>query len=124
MAFWNREQSKKGSGEKGESTQSAGSTGPVGFAQGSRSGIIQSPRITEKTSAASAGGMYVFNIGQDANKHEVKRAVEARYGVDVVRVNITRTPAKERRRGRQIGWKKGIKKATVVLKEGQKIEIA
>lgn len=86
-------------------------------------GIIRSPRITEKTSVAAKENKYVFEVSSRANKPGVKRAVEARYGVDVEHINIINTRGKERRRGRQIGWKPGFKKAIVKIKQGQTIEI-
>lgn len=85
-------------------------------------GIIRSPRITEKTSVAAKENKYVFEVSLRANKPGVKSAVEARYGVDVESINIINTRGKERRRGRQIGWKPGFKKAIVKVKEGQTIE--
>ncbi len=86
-------------------------------------GVIRSPRITEKTSALVKENKYVFLVNSRANKVEIARAVRARYGVDTRSVNIVNIPGKERRRGRQIGWKPGFKKAIVKVKEGQSIEI-
>ena len=86
-------------------------------------GVLRAPHITEKASQASSRSQYVFRISNRANKIDVKRAVEAKYGVNVQSVNIVNLPGKERRRGRQIGWKAGHRKAVVRVKEGQKIEI-
>ena len=57
-----------------------------------------------------------------ANKHEVKRAVQELFGVDVLEVRTMRMPAKKRRVGRYMGRKPQWKKAIVRLAEGQKIE--
>lgn len=85
-------------------------------------GVLDAAHITEKT-ADSGADKYAFLVNRNANKMEVGRAVEARYGVDVLSVNIINMPGKERRRGKQIGWKPGAKKAIVKVKEGQTIEL-
>ncbi len=86
-------------------------------------GVLRAPHITEKTSNLQKKNKYAFLINPRVNKIEVKRAVRSRYDVNAVSVNILNMPGKERRRGRQIGWKPGFKKAIVTLKEGQSIEI-
>ncbi|OGZ93396.1 MAG: 50S ribosomal protein L23 [Candidatus Sungbacteria bacterium GWC2_49_10] len=83
--------------------------------------MIKRAHVTEKTSAGGVGGKYTFVVSQSANKDEVARAVKARYGVTVRDVNILSMPGKMRRRGRQIGWRAGFKKAVVTLKEGETI---
>lgn len=85
-------------------------------------GILRSPHVTEKAAAGEALREYVFKVSPDANKYQVKQAVEARYNVQVDSVRTLTTSGKERRRGRQIGWKPGFKKAMVKIKEGQTIE--
>ena len=86
------------------------------------SGVITSPHLTEKASKLNTENKYVFKVSGGANKISVKRAVEGRYGVNVVSVYVSNMPGKERRRGRQIGIKPGFKKAIVKVKEGQIIE--
>ena len=89
-------------------------------------GILMHPHITEKTAAASALSgkkMYAFAVSGDANKHEVKQAVESRYNVKVTAVRVVNIRGKEIRRGKQIGWKQGMKKAYATLAVGQTIEI-
>ena len=85
--------------------------------------VLLSPRITEKTTNLASEGKYVFEVFKEANKIEVKKAVEELYGVKVEKVNIINIPRKRRRIGRNLGWKKGYKKAIVKLKKGQKIDI-
>jgi len=85
---------------------------------------IVAPHITEKaTLLAEKENQYVFKVAPDANKIEVKKAIEDLYGVKVEKVRIIKVPRKRRRRGRIEGWRKGYKKAIVKIKEGQKIEI-
>lgn len=86
-------------------------------------GVLRYPHITEKSAHAAQSNKYVFVIEPDANTHSVKKAVEAHYGVKVESVNTINLPAKERRRGRFIGWKPGVKKAIVKLQAGQTIEV-
>jgi len=85
---------------------------------------IVAPHITEKaTLLAEKENQYVFKVAPDANKIEIKKAIEELYGVKVEKVRIVKVPKKKRRRGRIEGWRKGYKKAIVEIKEGQKIEI-
>ncbi len=86
-------------------------------------GVLRAVHITEKASAAAHERSYIFKVNPRANKSDVKRAVEARYGVRVESVRTVNVSGKERRRGKQIGWKQGYKKAVVTLKEGQSIEL-
>lgn len=87
------------------------------------SGILLAPHLTEKATHAVHTNTYVFWVSRYANKIDVARAIRDRFHVVVQSVNILTTPEKERRRGRQIGWKPGGKKAMVTLHEGQTIEI-
>ena len=92
----------------------------------SKIGVLMYPHITEKTAAGAAlpgKKMYAFAVSGDANKREVKQAVESRYNVRVTAVRMVSIRGKEIRRGKEIGWKQGIKKAYATLAEGQTIEI-
>ena len=86
-------------------------------------GVITRPHITEKSANAGGENKYIFIVSSGSNKHLVKQAVEARYGVLVKKVAVLMAPEKKRMRGRQVGWRSGFKKAVVTLKEGQTIEI-
>jgi len=85
--------------------------------------IVKEPHISEKGSVLAEKGQYVFKVFPNANKTEIKKAIEGIYGVDVLSVNIITIPAKKRRLGKISGFKKGYKKAIVKIKPGQKIEI-
>jgi large subunit ribosomal protein L23 len=85
--------------------------------------VLKSPQITEKATILTEKNQYIFKIADDANKTEVRKAVEEIYKVDVLDVKIIRIPSKKRRRGKVSGWKKGYKKAVVKIKAGQKIEL-
>jgi len=88
--------------------------------------VILKPVISEKSMDETQRGKYTFRVHDDANKLQVKEAIEELFKVNVVSVNISTTKAKEksrnRRRGRQVGWTSPWKKAVVTLASGQKIE--
>ena len=87
---------------------------------------ILRPVISEKSMDQTQHGRYTFRVAEDANKLQIKRAIEDLFKVDVLTVNVLNTKAKEksrnRRRGRQQGWTSPWKKAVVTLAAGQKIE--
>jgi len=85
--------------------------------------ILKEPHISEKATDLTKKDWYIFRVFADANKSEVKKAVEAIYGVEVIDVRIINVPRKKRRLGRIEGWRRGYKKAAVRLKPGQKIEV-
>lgn len=84
--------------------------------------IIKAPHITEKATNKEGEGKYTFKIFKNANKIEVKKAVENIFNVKVANVRIVNIPNKKRQRGRVSGWKNGYKKAIATLEKGYKIE--
>jgi large subunit ribosomal protein L23 len=85
--------------------------------------ILKKPHVTEKATDLVKNNEYVFDVYSQANKPEIKKAVEDLYGVNVRSVRIINIPPKKRRLGRIEGWRGGYKKAVVRIKEGQKIEV-
>ena len=85
--------------------------------------IVKEPHISEKATMLSEKNQYTFKVYSNANKIEIKKAVEGVYGVDVLSVKIIKIPKKKRRLGKIQGFKSGHTKAIVKIKEGQKIEI-
>lgn len=85
--------------------------------------ILIRPLITEKTMAAAGGNRYTFQVHPDANKIQIKQAIETIFGVKVLKITTGKNPGKLRRRGRHIGYSATRKKATVTLREGDQIEI-
>ena len=86
--------------------------------------VLKNPHISEKsTRLMNEKNVYTFIVQKDANKIEVRKAVENKYEVEVAKVRMSTTPPKPRRLGRQEGEKKGFKKALVKLKEGENIEL-
>jgi len=124
MAFWDRFKKKKEAEVSEEKREVAGDEfKPRETARPTLWGVLRHPQLTEKTSGIAKENKYAFIVSSSSNKLEVKKAVESRYGVEVTAVNIINIPGKERKKGRQRGWKPGYKKAIVTLKEGQSIEI-
>ncbi len=85
--------------------------------------LIKQPWITEKAANAGALRKYVFVVDNKANKPEVKKMIEKIYSVKVAGVNIVNMKGKNKRLGKSMGKISGFKKATVTLKEGNKIDI-
>ncbi len=86
--------------------------------------LIEGPVITEKSTAASEGNTVVFKVRKDATKPAIKAAVEAIFGVDVVKVNTLLLKGKVKRTRGISGRRKTIKKAYVRLAEGSSIDIS
>jgi large subunit ribosomal protein L23 len=91
--------------------------------------IILRPVISEKSIDESGRGKYTFAVHNDANKIQIKAAVEELYKsekITVVGVNVLTTKAKEKRRGtrrgRITGYTTPWRKAIITLAPGQKIE--
>lgn len=85
--------------------------------------IIIRPLVSEKTTGAMADNKYSFLVDPRADKSQIKDAVEEIFRVNVIKVNTLRQLGKMRRMGRFEGRRSSFKKATVTLKEGQKIKV-
>lgn len=86
--------------------------------------IIYGPVITEKSAVVSSNGQtYVFKVNKDANKYQIKDAIEKAFGVKVVKINTLNTKPKDKRVGRYTGQTKTYKKAYITVADGDKIEL-
>jgi large subunit ribosomal protein L23 len=90
--------------------------------------VLVRPVITEKVNLQmERNGRYTFVVGHQANKLEIKKAVEEFYGVKVAEVNTIVVPAKNKTRytkaGLLSGRKSSYKKAVVTLAEGETIDL-
>lgn len=86
--------------------------------------VIRKPIITEKATMASEANAVVFEVSIDANKPQIKEAVESLFNVKVKAVNTTITKGKVKRFKGQLGKRKDVKKAYVTLEEGNTIDVA
>ena len=85
--------------------------------------VIASPRITEKgTLVNEEGNQFVFRVRPEANKVEIRRAVELFFKVKVEKVRTMNYLGKFRRVGRAMGQRPAWKKAYVTLAPGQRID--
>ena len=85
--------------------------------------IIIKPIVSEKSMDQLADRKYTFKVAMNANKIEIKKAVEEIFKVKVVNVNTVRINGKVKRMGRYEGKTSDYKKAIVQLAEGDSIEI-
>lgn len=87
--------------------------------------VILSPHMSEKAAIATEKhGVYVFKVVKDANKKEVKDAVEFLFKTKVMSVDILNVKGKAKRFGRIEGQRKPWKKAYVSLQEGLTLDFA
>jgi large subunit ribosomal protein L23 len=85
--------------------------------------ILDFPWMTEKSTAIRAqGNQYVFKVKPDANKIEIKQAIEARFQVKVLSVNTVNVQGKLKRTRGILGRRNDWKKAIVRLQEGDTIK--
>ena len=86
--------------------------------------VLLRPLLTEKmTALRETGNKVAFLVHPDANRIEVKRAIETALKVKVERVNVMNVRGKIKRLGRNVGQRADWKKAIVTLKPGQKLEM-
>ena len=85
--------------------------------------VIRKPIITEKATMASEHGAVVFEVAMDAAKPQIKEAVEALFGVKVKAVNTTITKGKVKKFRGMLGRRNNVKKAYVMLEEGNTIDV-
>lgn len=85
--------------------------------------IIKQPYISEKAFAGSALGQYVFLVDGEANKSEIKKAIEKAYKVKVTGVNITNAKPKPKKYRGFANTRSGFKKAVVSLQKGSTIDV-
>ena len=85
--------------------------------------VLISPVVTEKATTLVSENKYEFEVANNANKIEVKKAIKSVYGFEPLDVNIVNVRGKKTVYGRTQGKRSNWKKAIVTLKKGDKIEI-
>jgi large subunit ribosomal protein L23 len=85
--------------------------------------LLRRPIITEKgTALKDDNNQLVFEVCLDANKSEIKKAVERLFKVTVLSVRTQNRQGKRKRLGRSVGRRRNWKKAIVTLKEGDRVD--
>ena len=85
--------------------------------------VVTSPLITEKgTMVGELGNQFVFRVRRDANKDQIRHAIETLFKVKVEKVRTLNLLGKMRRVGKHAGKRPDWKKAYVTLAEGQRID--
>ena len=85
--------------------------------------VILAPHITEKSTLLSEHNAVVFKVAGSATKPQIKAAVEALFGVNVMGVNTMTTKGKTKRWKGRPYTRSDVKKAIVTLAEGQSIDV-
>ncbi len=85
--------------------------------------VIRTPVITEKSTFVSEFNQVIFNVARDANKTQIKAAVEALFGVKVKAVNTLNRKGKTKRFKGVKGKQQDVKKAIVTLVDGQTLDV-
>lgn len=85
--------------------------------------VLVKPLVSEKSMILMEENKYSFQVNKDANKVEIKHAVEELFKVHVLDVTTRMVKGKIKRQGRTQGKRPDIKKAIVTLKKGDKIEV-
>ena len=84
--------------------------------------VVRRPLITEKTSILREDGKtIVFQVAVDANKKEIKQAIEQLFGAKVATIRTSISHGKIKRQGRFFGRRPDWKKAYVTLRDGEKM---
>jgi large subunit ribosomal protein L23 len=84
--------------------------------------VVKRPLITEKATIMKERNQYAFEVMKEANKRQIKEAVEVAFKVNVVKVTVMTVPGKMRRIGKRQALTPTWKKAVVTLAPGEKIE--
>ena len=82
--------------------------------------VILKPVISERSMDDAQNRKYTFKVAVDANKTQVKLALEEIFGIEIEKVNIMNVSGKKKRQGRTVGMTAASKKAIVTLTETSK----
>ena len=98
---------------------------PQKYAEGRLAQVLISPIVSEKaTMVGEKSNAVTFKVLQDATKPEIKAAVELMFKVEVKGVSVVNTKGKSKRFGRSMGRRDNVRKAYVVLKPGQELNLS
>ena len=82
--------------------------------------VILKPVISERSMDDAQNRKYTFKVAVDANKTQVKLALEEIFGIEIEKINIMNVSGKKKRQGRTVGMTAASKKAIVTLTETSK----
>ena len=119
----NQKNQKKQSAEDGASNSQETEQSAANSHKSWSYSIIKRPLITEKTYNLAQCNVYAFEVAPDANKKQVKKAVEALFEVPISQVRIMNVQPQSVSFQQQQGKTRAIKKALVSVKEGYSISI-
>ncbi|GAB1384964.1 50S ribosomal protein L23 [Melaminivora sp.] len=95
------------------------------FDEGRLMQVLVAPIVSEKaTMAAEKSNAVTFKVLQNATKPEIKAAVELLFKVEVKGVSVLNTKGKQKRFGKTMGRRDNVRKAYVLLKEGQELNLS
>ena len=94
------------------------------FDEGRLMQVLVAPIVSEKaTHVADKTNAVTFKVLQNATKPEIKAAVELMFKVEVKGVSVVNTKGKQKKFGRSVGRRDNVRKAYVVLKPGQELNL-
>ena len=99
-------------------------TSKVKFDEGRLMQVLVAPIVSEKaTMVAEKSNAVTFKVLQDATKPEIKAAVELMFKVEVKGVSVLNTKGKTKKFGKTVGRRDNVRKAYVMLKPGQELNL-
>ena len=94
------------------------------FDEGRLMQVLIAPIVSEKaTMVAEKNNVVTFKVLQDSTKYEIKAAVELMFKVEVKGVSVVNTKGKSKRFGKSMGRRDNLRKAYVMLKPGQELNL-
>ncbi len=97
---------------------------PTKFDEGRLLQVLIAPIVSEKaTMVAEKNNVATFKVLQDSTKYEIKAAVELMFKVEVQGVTVVNTKGKSKRFGKSMGRRDNVRKAYVMLKPGQELNL-
>jgi len=94
------------------------------FDEGRLMQVLIAPIVSEKaTMVAEKNNVVTFKVLQDSTKYEIKAAVELMFKVEVKGVSVVNTKVKSKRFGKSMGRRDNVRKAYVMLKAGQELNL-
>ena len=97
---------------------------PTKYDEGRLMQVLIAPIVSEKaTMVAEKNNVATFKVLQDSTKYEIKAAVELMFKVEVQGVTVVNTKGKSKRFGKSMGRRDNVRKAYVMLKPGQELNL-